>query len=105
MTTSQQKRLIDPNTLLTVLTTILLAGVSGLVIWISKIDDRQYAQKSTYATKKELQVAIDNVTKVIDNRFAERAKAEAEARTAQNAWLERIETQLIDIRNYQVSSK
>jgi hypothetical protein len=47
----------------------LLAAIVGLATWIDKIDDRQYENAQTYATKAELKDAIDSLKIEVDTRF------------------------------------
>lgn len=47
----------------------LLAAIVGLATWIDKIDDRQYENAQTYATKVELKDAIDGLKIEVDTRF------------------------------------
>ena len=47
----------------------LLAAIVGLATWIQKIDDRQYENAQTYATKEELKEAIDDIKVEVDRRF------------------------------------
>lgn len=48
---------------------LFLAALVGLVTWVDKIDDRQYENAQTFATKEELKEAIDDLRDEMDVRF------------------------------------
>lgn len=60
-------RLMD--TIVGYVSPFILAAIIGLATWIAKIDDRQYNNAQTYATKVELKEAINDIKIEVNTRF------------------------------------
>ena len=80
-----------------VLTPFILAAILALGGWVNKLEERQYAQKDTYATKMELAATAGRMEQMLTEFVRTYEKLRAEDRDSFGDAMTRIENRQLDL--------
>ena len=80
-----------------ILTPFILAAILALGGWVNKLEERQYEQKDTYATKLELAATAGRMEHMLTQFVRTYEKLRAEDRESFGDAMKRIENRQLDL--------